>query len=447
MKRSVLLGGVGVAAILLGPGAAMAQDASALEARIAQLEAELNALKTEVVAARTQQAAQQQDIIRLETRPAAAPAPVAPAAPSDGFRIGDHTVKFGGFIKLDATASNYSGGDPANGDALREFYLPGSIPVGGADEDTATDFNARQTRFWFTTDGMVGGHKVGSRVEMDFQVLPGAGDQRTTSPANPALRRAFVTIDNWLFGQEWTNFQNTNVLPETADYIGPAEGTVFARQAQVRYTRGPFSISVENPETTVTPFGGGARIVADDNALPDLTARYVAARPWGEVQLSGLLRQLKYENPGLAIDSSATGWGLSASAKIKVGAQDDLRLMLSGGEGVGRYIGLNFSNDAVLNASGELDAIGVIAGFAAYRHIWSPGWRSNLIYSVQEVDNDTVLTGLGVNSSAQSVRGNLIWTPLTGFDVGAELMFGERELESGASGDMTRLSLFAKYGF
>lgn len=447
MKRSVLLGGVGVAAILLGPGAAMAQDASALEARIAQLEAELNALKTEVVAARTQQAAQQQDIIRLETRPAAAPAPVAPAAPSDGFRIGDHTVKFGGFIKLDATASNYSGGDPANGDALREFYLPGSIPVGGADEDTATDFNARQTRFWFTTDGMVGGHKVGSRVEMDFQVLPGAGDQRTTSPANPALRRAFVTIDNWLFGQEWTNFQNTNVLPETADYIGPAEGTVFARQAQVRYTRGPFSISVENPETTVTPFGGGARIVADDNALPDLTARYVAARPWGEVQLSGLLRQLKYENPGLAIDSSATGWGLSASAKIKVGAQDDLRLMLSGGEGVGRYIGLNFSNDAVLDASGELDAIGVIAGFAAYRHIWSPGWRSNLIYSVQEVDNDTVLTGLGVNSSAQSVRGNLIWTPLTGFDVGAELMFGERELESGASGDMTRLSLFAKYGF
>ena len=51
------------------------------------------------------------------------------------------------------------------------------------------------------------------------------------------------------------------------------------------------------------------------------------------------------------------------------------------------------------------------------------------------------------NKTAQSVRANLIWTPLPAFDVGAELMYGERELESGASGDMTRLQVFAKYGF
>ena len=356
-------------------------------------------------------------------------------------------MKFGGFVKVDALASNYSGGDPANGDALREFHIPGSIPIGGADEDTATDFNARQTRFWLTTDGLVGGHKVGTRLEMDFQTLPGTADQRTTSPANPALRRAFVTIDNWLIGQEWTNFQNTAVLPESADFIGAAEGTVFARQVQVRYTRGPFSISVENPETTVTPFSGGARIIADDSSLPDFTARYAVAQPWGDLQFAGLLRQLKYQNPATDIDSTATGWGLSASTKIKVGAKDDLRLMVTGGEGIGRYVGLNFSNDAVLDASGELDAIGVVAGFAAYRHVWAPGWRSSLIWSAQKVDNDTSVTGLAVNRSAQSIHANLIWSPVTAFDVGAELMFADREIESGASGDMTRLILFAKYGF
>jgi len=450
MIKTSLMAGAAAVALMATPSLASAQDQAALEARIAQLEAQLNALKSEVVAARTQQAAQQQDIIRLETRPAA-PAPVqqaaAPAAPGDGFRIGDHTVKFGGFVKVDAYATRYSGGDPVNGDALREFHIPGSIPIGGADEDTATDFNARQTRFWLTTDGMVGGHKIGTRMEMDFQTLPGAGDQRTTSPANPALRRAFITIDNWLIGQEWTNFQNTAVLPESADFIGAAEGTVFARQVQVRYTRGPFSVSVENPETTVTPFGGGARIVADDSTLPDFTARYAVSRPWGDFQIAGLLRQLKYQNPATNIDSTATGWGLSASTKIKVGAKDDLRLMVTGGEGIGRYVGLNFSNDAVLNGSGDLDAIGVVAGFAAYRHVWAPGWRSSLIWSAQKVDNDLAFTGLAANRSAQSFHANLIWSPVTAFDVGAELMFADREIETGASGDMTRLILFAKYGF
>lgn len=447
MIKTSLMAGAAAVALLASPGVASAQDQAALEARIAQLEAQLNALKSEVVASRSQQAAQQQDIIRLETRPAAVQQAAAPAAPSDGFRIGDHTVKFGGFVKVDAYATRYSGGDPVNGDALREFHIPGSIPIGGADEDTATDFNARQTRFWLTTDGMIGGHKIGTRMEMDFQTQPGVADQRTTSPANPTLRRAFITIDNWLIGQEWTNFQNTAVLPESADFIGAAEGTVFARQVQVRYTRGPFSVSVENPETTVTPFSGGARIVADDSTLPDFTARYAMSRPWGDFQFAGLLRQLKYENPATNIDSTATGWGLSASTKIKVGSKDDIRLMLTGGEGIGRYVGLNFSNDAVLDASGELDSIGVVAGFAAYRHVWAPGWRSSLIWSAQKVDNDTGFTGLAVNRSAQSIHANLIWSPVTAFDVGAELMFADREIETGASGDMTRLILFAKYGF
>jgi len=448
MIRNTLMAGSAAVALLALPGMAMAQDTAALEARIALLEAQLNELKSEIVASRSQQQAVAQDVIRIEQRVAAPPAPTPVSAPADGFRIGNNTLKFGGYVKADFIASNYDGGDPANGDLLRDFYLPGSIPVGGGDESTATDFNARQTRFWLTTDGLLGGHKVATRLEMDFQVLPGTGDQRTTSPSNLALRRAFVTIDNWLFGQEWTNFQNIAVLPDTADYIGASEGTVFARQVQVRYTRGPFSISVENPETTVTPFLGATRIIADDNSLPDITARYVLTRPWGEASVSGIVRQLAYETTGAgAIDSSTTGWGLSAAAKIKIGSKDDLRVMLSGGEGIGRYVGLNFANDAVLDASGDLEAIGLIAGFASYRHVWSPQWRSNLTYSAQSVDNDLSLIGVATNKSAQSIRGNLIWTPLPALDLGAELMFGERELESGVSGELTRLQIFAKYGF
>lgn len=460
MDRHRLLGGAAAFALLgafvtYAPHVQAQDTNAALEARIAQLEAELNSLKAEIRSARAEKQVQNQTlsdgILRIEQRPAPVSVAEAPtsasARPAEGFRIGDHTIKLGGFIKADANISRYSDGDIPSGDLGRDFYLPSSIPVGGTSEGTATDFSARQTRFWLTSDGEVGGHKVGTRIEMDFQALPGSGDHRTTNPSSPALRRAFVTIDNWLIGQEWSNFQNLNVLPETADYLGPSEGMILSRQVQVRYTRGPLSVSVENPETTLTPFGGGARIIADDNALPDITARYAHVRPWGEVQLAGLVRQLKYENPASAIDSSTYGWGLSASAKFKLGASDDIRLMLTGGEGIGRYVGLNLANDGVLDASGEIETIGVLAGFAAYRHVWQPGWRSSFILSHQEIDNPEALTGPSVNRSASSARANLIWTPLTGVDVGAELMFGKRELQSGQSGDMNRLSLFAKYGF
>ncbi len=457
MVKHRLWGGAATVALLAASAVwtsdASAQDATAaLEARIAQLEAELNSLKAEIRSVRPEvspaPASPPDNILRIPHAQTPPPATIqTSSAPADGFRVGNHILKFGGFIKADARVTSYGDGNPASGDLIRDFYLPSSIPVGGESEGTQTDFGARQTRFWLSADGTVGEHKVGGLLEMDFQVLPGSGDERTTNPSNPALRRAFITIDNWLIGQEWTTFSNTSTLPESADYIGPVEGAVAVRQTQVRYTRGPFAIAIENPETTVTPFGGGVRIVADDNALPDLVGRYIVKRPWGEFQMSGLVRQLRHQNPALDIDTTATGWGLSATGKVKVGEQDDIRFVVTGGQGIGRYVGLNLSNDAVLNANGELEAIGIVAGYGAYRHVWAPGWRSSLIGGYQTIDNPTELTGLALTKSAASIRANLIYTPLKGLDIGSELMFGKRELENGASGDMTRLILFAKYGF
>ena len=33
-------------------------------------------------------------------------------------------------------------------------------------------------------------------------------------------------------------------LPDAVDFVGPTEGTIFVRQAQLRYTKGPWSFSV-----------------------------------------------------------------------------------------------------------------------------------------------------------------------------------------------------------
>ena len=64
-----------------------------------------------------------------------------------------------------------------------------------------------------------------------------------------------------------------------------------------------------------------------------------------------------------------------------------------------------------------------------------------------QFDNDTDWTGFGVTRSSQSIHANLIYSPFPKLDIGAELIFGTRELESGADGDLRRLHTSVKYSF
>ncbi len=99
----------------------------------------------------------------------------------------------------------------------------------------------------------------------------------------------------------------------------------------------------------------------------------------------------------------------------------------------------------MLDGNGKLSAIEQWGSFVSYRHFWNERWRSNITLSY--LSNDTVLTGNNVTQDVHSAHLNLLYQPLEKMTVGGELMFAERELESGASGDMTRLLLSAKYAF
>jgi hypothetical protein len=262
------------------------------------------------------------------------------------------------------------------------------------------------------------------------------------------LRQAYLQYGRWLVGQTWSNFMDPATLPETADYIGPTDGTVFVREPMVRYTVGGWSFSAENPETTITPFGGGTRIASDDNNIPDFTAAYtwkLGSR--GFLRAAGLVRQLKYETTGAtAVNDSTQGAALSLTGKINFG-KDDLRFSITGGEGLGRYVGVNFANDAVLTASGDLEAISGWAAFAAFRHMWNDRVRSTLMLSASEYDNDVLLTGGSANKSSWSWAFNTFYSPLPRVDLGVELRLAEREIESGASGSMRRVQAIARYSF
>ena len=427
--RSFLAGFALTAICAAGPATARDADVAALEARVAELEA----LVQQLIEA------------QADAQPEAEPAPAPVAEQTDADAVPMHSYKFGGYVKFDSLTSWYSDGDLAPGSPGTQFYIPATIPVGDAPSSGPdTDFQARATRINFTSNhNLDSGAEIKTLVEFDFFLSPG-GNERVSNSYNPRLRHAYFTYNNWLFGQNWSTFQDVGALPEAVDFIGPSESTTFIRQPQVRYTSGAWEFAVENPETTITPFGGGSRIVTDDGPWPDLVGRYTAQLDNGYIKAAALLRQLNYEAGGVKDEELA--YGVSVSGKHNFG-QDDLRWMATVGTGVGRYLGLNTSNGAVLDAEGKLEAIDQWGAFASFRHFWSDQWRSNFILGYLSIDNDTALTGTGVTSDVYSVHANLLYSPVPKMTVGAELMFAEREVESGDQGDMTRFLLSAKYIF
>lgn len=393
------------------------------------------------------------------------PAPIAAqAAASTGLQISDTKFGFKGYVKVDAISSQFSEGEVGR-TVGRDFYVPNQIPVFGAAGTGATtgangksrnffDMHAKQTRFIVTTETPTGGENVlKGHIEMDF-LSSAQGDERVSNGYSPELRQAFVTYGKWMAGQAWTTFQDLGALPETADFVGASDGTVFGRQPQVRYTSGPWQLSMENSQTVVgsnklNASPSAAPVESNDNVIPDLVARYTHKADFGYVSAAGLLRQLKVKNPSGAVNvgSDKTGYGVSISGKIKVGSKDDIRFMVTHGDGIGRYMALNTSNDATLNtATGELDLIGITAGYVTYRHPWTDKLRSNFQVSAFSANNPNSVTA-DATKTVTSGLVNLMYAVNPKLDVGVEGLHATRKVEGGADGDMNRLHFMARYNF
>ncbi|MBA4285271.1 MAG: hypothetical protein C0434_07030 [Xanthomonadaceae bacterium] len=390
----------------------------------------------------------------------AAAAPAAPVAAVNG-NGGDFKLAWGGYVKADAIVSRYSDA-PVAQSLGRDAYIPNSVPVmADAVENarTYTDLHAKETRLYLRGSGLMYGHKVAINAEFDFisgqlgQGIGGAPNEAVTNAYNPAFRLGYIDFDNFRIGQDWTTLQNLVALPDIVDLINwPGEGTVFGRQAMIRYTWGPLAVALENTESTVAAFGGNSFTVTDDNTLPDLVWRYtLKTTRWGDYTLSGAVRQISDRGTIGGSNDTALGYGLSFAGKVPLWGQDDLRFTFSGGDGFGRYLALNTVGDAIVDARGKLQTVEIYNGFVAWRHPWNDQWRSNLALSAFHANTGQAASGSmfgsAVSRNVRSITLNLLYSPIPKITFGAEYRYARRDTVGDLSGDLSRLQFSARYNF
>jgi hypothetical protein len=345
---------------------------------------------------------------------------------------GGHS-EFYGFAMMDAGYNNKAI-DPQWFDAQRPTKLESFKDQFGRSGNTF--FSARQTRFgmksWLPTD------KGELKTTFEFEMYGVGVDAGQTTIR---LRHAYGELGKWGAGQYWSPFMDIDVFPNTVEYWGP-NGMVFFRNVQLRYmpiqgdTR--MTIALERPGAS-----GDAGVHTDivngnvvgNYPVPDLSAEYRKAISKGYVEISGIVRQIKWEqlNPGATdIHGNVTGWGIHGSSNLKLGTGNVARLSVVHGEGIENYM-----NDAPVDVATESNASDVrnpvkgvalpVTGIVAFvDHTWNKMMSSSFGYSRVDIDNSS---GQAADAfkSGQYALANLMCTPVQNVMAALEVGWINRE--------------------
>jgi hypothetical protein len=341
--------------------------------------------------------------------------------------------------------------DPAWFDVLRPTKLPSANNQFG--QDGRWFSSVRQSRFGVKSSTPTDRGEL--KTQFEFEMFGVGADAGQTTIR---LRHAYGELGQFGAGQTWSPFMDIDVFPNSVEYWGP-NGMVFFRNVQVRWMplQGDrrMTIALERPGAS----GDGgvfSEFIATQNvqgrfALPDLSAEYRITQPWGYVEGSGIVRQIKWDDnvpaaPDLSGD--ATGWGLHLSSNIKI-QRGTARLSFVYGEGIENYMNdapVDVAPDSIAPTTFEGKALPVTGIVAFYDINWNEHWSSTAGYSSVTIDN-TNAQRPDAFKKGQYALANLMYYPVKNVMAGFELQWGDRENKGGFTSDDTRIQFTAKYNF
>ena len=392
---------------------------------LAQLRAEVEALKSLIQQQQQVQQQQQTQIAQVQQAKPAAPASVLSSLKSKS----GADVSIYGSIRGDA---NYiiKGAD-------NDFNSAHTSKEEASDKLRAT---AKVTRLGLDFNTNVGDNKVGGKVEVDFASLDNAKSE------NLRIRHAYLTLNNWLFGQTTSSFASVHA-PEMIDFNTNIGGSgASARVPQVRYSQKLAPAT----QLFVSAEEGNSKATKDGDLsyrLPVLTAKVTQgfAEGKGLASARALVEHYKSE----AANDDKTGWGAALGANYQVAEPLKVSADVAYMKGNSNHLyGSNSAYSVVGNSIEQNEAVAVQVG-ATYN--FSPKLRSTLAYGALFADDGTdyarAANNAGANEKVQQAWINFIYSPVKPLDLGVEYINGKRDTFAGDSYKDNRVGLMAKYSF
>lgn len=360
----------------------------------------------------------------------------------------DTTLKVYGYVQLSTTLDLSGRQDPNAEWAGAAAIMP--LQGDAAFKQKPQFFwSSQPSRFGFTTTTPTPIGDVGTKVEGDFKY---AFVGTTAANGNGfRMRHAYGTLGSYLLiGQQWSTFIDVATYPDTVDFNPPLNNPLI-RQPQVRVTvplgGASLALAAESSASSFTGLVGSSKGAFD--AMPDFVANLTV--PWSFGHVSARALTMNYRNVNHA--KQGVAGALSGSLKFR---GDTLVWEVQGGHGIGRYMfgTLLGKQDATDDGNKILlwDALGYHVGFT---HVWSPRFRSNLIWSQYFVRGDgrtetaaavaLAKPGGSFNHRVEEAYVNTFWTVTKTFALGLEYTWARRHTFGGDFGTQNRINAAAKF--
>ncbi|MBW0147450.1 DcaP family trimeric outer membrane transporter [Marinobacter arenosus] len=277
------------------------------------------------------------------------------------------------------------------------------------------------------------------------------GDFRGGGGGSLRLRHAYGSYMNVLAGQTWSNFTSFVGNTNTLDFDSlPGVAGYQSRTPQVRYTTGPLSLSLEQPQSSFVT--DAANDIAKD-AMPALTARLEDSAGGLSYSAAVLAHQVGYDDG--TNDESSFGFATFVAGKIALSDMFTIQGSLSYTDGANSYLyrsGENFgAASAYVDGNGDVETITGYGGTIGAGIGLGGGRSVNIGYGMVTVDwDDAEADGVAVADQSETnsaIMANYQWTPVKNVMMGVEYQLLDRENVDGTDGDANRILFAAQYNF